>query len=135
MRIGVGRFWSFLHKWGPAPSSNCGCRVHEQIADHIIFASHRTHQASKGRRGLPIFDNHTRCWLTNITATSDETRTMKTTTKQERNFVRGAAKACESCCINCFPHKNYNVKVVSSFLQFYSVWLAAAVWNRLLVGA
>ena len=33
-----------------------------------------------------------------------------------------AAKTCVSCCIYCFPHKNYNVKVVSSFLQFYSVW-------------
>ena len=33
----------------------------------------------------------------------------------------GAAKTCERCCIYCFPHKNYNVKLVNSFLQFYSV--------------
>ena len=34
----------------------------------------------------------------------------------------GAARTCESCCIYCFSDKNCNVKVVSNFLQFYSVW-------------
>ena len=34
----------------------------------------------------------------------------------------GAARTCESCCIYSFSDKNCNVKVVSSFLQFYSVW-------------
>ena len=33
-----------------------------------------------------------------------------------------AARTCESCCIYSFSDKNCNVKVVSSFLQFYSVW-------------
>ena len=31
-----------------------------------------------------------------------------------RDFVRGAAKACESCCTYCFFHNNCSVKVVSS---------------------
>ena len=41
---------------------------------------------------------------------------------ESRDLARGAAETCKSCCIYCFPHKNYNVKVVSSFLQFYIVW-------------
>ena len=31
-----------------------------------------------------------------------------------RDFVRGAAKACESCCTYCFSHNNFSVKVASS---------------------
>ena len=31
-----------------------------------------------------------------------------------RDFVRGAAKVCESCCTYCFSHNNCSVKVVSS---------------------
>ena len=35
-----------------------------------------------------------------------------------RDFVRGAAKACESCCTYCFSHNNCSVKVVSSNAPF-----------------
>ena len=35
-----------------------------------------------------------------------------------RDFVRGAAKACESCCTYCFSHNNCSVKVVSSNVPF-----------------
>ena len=38
-----------------------------------------------------------------------------------RDLARDAPKTYESCCIYCFLYKNYNVKVVNSFLQFYSV--------------
>ena len=31
-----------------------------------------------------------------------------------RNFIRGAAKACESCCTYYFSHNNCSVKAASS---------------------
>ena len=31
-----------------------------------------------------------------------------------RDFVKGTAKACESCCTYCFSHNIFSVKVVSS---------------------
>ena len=31
-----------------------------------------------------------------------------------RDFLRGAAKVCESCCTYCFSHNNWSVNVVSS---------------------
>ena len=40
------------------------------------------------------------------------------------SFVRGAAKACESCCTYCFSHNNCSVKVASSNVpskSFFSV--------------
>ena len=36
LRSGVGRFGSFIYKWGLAPFSNCECGATEQTADHII---------------------------------------------------------------------------------------------------
>ena len=35
-----------------------------------------------------------------------------------RDFVRGAVKACKSCCIYCFSHNNCSVEVVSTNVPF-----------------
>ena len=35
LRIGVGRFYSSMYKWGLAPSPNCECGATEQTADHV----------------------------------------------------------------------------------------------------
>ena len=45
LRAGVGRFQSFMHKWGLSPTSNCECGAAEQTAEHIILtcAVHRAH--------------------------------------------------------------------------------------------
>ena len=66
-RAGVGRFQSFMHKWGLAPTSNCECCAAEQIAEHIILTC-PVHRAPTGIRGLTVLDVDTRCWLSTITA-------------------------------------------------------------------
>ena len=38
LRIGVGQFHSFMHKWGLAPSPNCECGASEQTADYVLTA-------------------------------------------------------------------------------------------------
>ena len=38
LRTGVGRFHSFMHKWGLAPLPNCECGASEQTADHVLIA-------------------------------------------------------------------------------------------------
>jgi len=35
LRTGVGRFRSYLHKWGMAPSAACKRGAEEQIVDHV----------------------------------------------------------------------------------------------------
>ena len=67
LRTGVGRFHSFMHKWGLAPSPNCECGASEQTADHVLTAC-SIHQAPYGARGLTILDEETQCWLNNTTA-------------------------------------------------------------------
>ena len=67
LRTGVGRFHSSMHKWGLAPSPNCECGASEQTADHVLTA-YLIHRAPHGARGLTVFDDETRCWLNNTTA-------------------------------------------------------------------
>ena len=67
LRTGVGRFHSFMHKWGLAPSPNCECGASEQTADHVLTAC-PIHRAPHGARGVMVLDDETRCWLNNITA-------------------------------------------------------------------
>ena len=67
LRTGVGRFHSSMHKWGLAPSPNCGCGASEQTADHVLTAC-PIHRAPHGARGLTDLDDETRCWLNNTTA-------------------------------------------------------------------
>ena len=67
LRTGVGRFHSFMHKWGIAPSPNCECSASEQAADHVLTAC-LIHRSPHGARGLTVLDDETRCWLNNITA-------------------------------------------------------------------
>ena len=67
LRTGVGRFHSYMHKWGLAPSPNCECGASEQTADHVLTVC-PIHRAPHGARGLRVLDNKTRCWLNGITA-------------------------------------------------------------------
>ena len=67
LRIGVGQFHSFMHKWGLAPSPNCECGASEQTADHVLTAC-PIHQGPHGARGLTVLNDETRCWLNNTTA-------------------------------------------------------------------
>ena len=67
LRTGVGQFHSSMHKRGLAPSSNCECGTSEQTTDHVLTAC-LIHRTPHGARGLTVFDDETRCWLNNITA-------------------------------------------------------------------
>ena len=53
LRTGVGRFHSFMHKSGLAPSPNCECVASEQTADHVLTAC-PIHRAPHGARGLTV---------------------------------------------------------------------------------
>ena len=67
LRTGVGRFYLSMHKWGLVPSQNCECGASEQTADHVLTAC-LIHRAPHEARGLAVFDDKTRCWLNNTTA-------------------------------------------------------------------
>ena len=67
LRTGVGRFHSSMYKWGLAPSPNCECGASDQTADHVLTAC-LIHRAPHGARGLTVFDDKTRCWLNDTTA-------------------------------------------------------------------
>ena len=58
LRTGVGRFYSFMHKWGLAPSPNWECGAPEQTADHVLTAC-PIHRAPHGARGLTVLDDKT----------------------------------------------------------------------------
>ena len=58
LRTGVGRFHSYMHKWGLAPSPNCECGASEQTADHVLTAC-PIHRAQHGARVLTVLDNET----------------------------------------------------------------------------
>ena len=64
---GVGRFHSFMHKWGLAPLPNCKCGASKQTADHVLTAC-PIHWAPHGAKTLTVLDDETRCWLNNTTA-------------------------------------------------------------------
>ena len=54
-----------------------------------------------------------------------------------RDFVRGAAKVCESCCTYCFSHNNCSVKIASSNVpskSFLSVRGMKTVWAVVDIG-
>ena len=67
LRTGIGRFHSFMHKWGLASSSNCECGASKQTADQVLTAC-PIHRAPHGAQGLTVLDDETRCWLNNTTA-------------------------------------------------------------------
>ena len=67
LRTGVGRFYSFMHKWGLAPSPNCECGASEQTADHVLTAG-PIHREPYRARGLTVLNDETRCWFNNTTA-------------------------------------------------------------------
>ena len=55
-RTGVGRFYSFMYKWGLAPLSNCECGATDQTADHIISMC-PIDRASRRVAGLTVLDD------------------------------------------------------------------------------
>ena len=67
LRTGVGQFHSSMHKWGLALPPNCECGASEQTADHVLTAC-PIHWPPHEARGLTVFDDETRCWLNNTTA-------------------------------------------------------------------
>ena len=52
-RPGVGRFHSFMHKRGLAPSPNCECGTSQQTTDHVLIVC-PIHRAPHGARDLTI---------------------------------------------------------------------------------
>ena len=66
---GVGRFSSFMHKWGLASSAKCEGGVSEKTAQHIILTC-LIHRASRGMMGLTVLDDEARCWLNSITVST-----------------------------------------------------------------
>ena len=71
LRTSVGRFQSFMRKWGLAPTSICECGASDIIASHLILEC-RLHRAPKEYHGLLVVDDDTRCWLNNIAANIKE---------------------------------------------------------------
>ena len=60
LRTGVGRFYSFMRKWGLVPSPNCECCASEQTADHDLIACPK-HRAPHETRGLMNLDDEAQC--------------------------------------------------------------------------
>jgi len=58
LRTGVGRFRSFLYKWGTASSAACECGAEEQTVDHVVH-QHPIHRPPHGLHGLTILDDET----------------------------------------------------------------------------
>ena len=67
LRTGIGRFHSYMHKWGLAPSPNCECGASEETSDHVLTAC-PIHRAPHGTRGLTVLDDETQCWLNDTIA-------------------------------------------------------------------
>jgi len=64
LHTGVGRFRSFLYKWGMASSATCVCGAEEQTVDHVVL--HRPiHRLPHGLHGLAVLDDETIEWLLN----------------------------------------------------------------------
>jgi len=65
LRTGVGRFCSYLYKWGMASSAACECGAEEQTVDHVAFQC-PIHRPPHGLHGLTVLDDETIEWLLNI---------------------------------------------------------------------
>ena len=74
LRIGLGRFGSFMHKWGFASSAKCECGASEQTADRIILTC-PLHRAPRGIMGLTVLDDETRAGSTPSLPASDRDNT------------------------------------------------------------
>ena len=58
LRTGVGRFHSFMHKWGLSPSPNCKCGASKQTAGHILAAC-PIHRALHEVQGMTVLNDET----------------------------------------------------------------------------
>ena len=69
LRTGVGRFHSYMHKWGLAASTNCECGTVEQTPDHVPIVC-PIYWAPHGARGLTVLDNTNTSisWMTKLDA-------------------------------------------------------------------
>ena len=66
LHTGVGRFRSYLHKWGMVYSAACECDVEEQTVDHVFLAVESVQcWPPYGLCGLTILDDKTIEWLLN----------------------------------------------------------------------
>jgi len=63
LRTGVGRFRSYLYKWGMASSAACECGA-EQTVDHVVLHC-SIHRPPHGLHGLTVLDDETTEWLLN----------------------------------------------------------------------
>ena len=61
---GVGRFRSYLHRWGIASSAVCECGAEDQTVDHVVL-QRPIHRPPHGLRGLTVLDEETIEWLLN----------------------------------------------------------------------
>ena len=64
-RTVVGRFQSFMHKWGLASKSICVCGPLDQTAAHVIL-EYPLHRAPRRYHEMLVLNDETRCWLINI---------------------------------------------------------------------
>ena len=60
----VGRFRSYLYKWGMASSGACECGAEEQTVDHIVLHC-PPHRPPHGLHSLTVLDDETVEWLLN----------------------------------------------------------------------
>ena len=67
LRTGVGKFWSFMHKWGLALTSICECSPLDQTAAHAILEC-SLYRASGGYYGLLVLHDETLCCHNKIVA-------------------------------------------------------------------
>ena len=64
LRTGVGRFRSYLYRWGMASSATCECGAEEQTVDHVAL-QYPIHRPPDGLYGLKVLDDETIVWLLN----------------------------------------------------------------------
>jgi len=58
LRTGVGRFLSYLYKWGMASPAACECDTEEQTVDHIVLHC-LLHRPPNGLHGLMVLADET----------------------------------------------------------------------------
>ena len=71
LRTGGGRYQAFVHKWGLAAASICGCDALYQTASHLILEC-PLRRRPKRYFGLLITDYKTRCRRSNINVKIEE---------------------------------------------------------------